>query len=182
MAVPDHLVAEILDGDLFTLPRPSPRHARASTGLGGLLFSNFDTPAGGGESPGGWWILVEPELRLQDDTVVPDIAGWRRERMNNFPENSSIELAPDWVCEVVSPRTEAIDRGRKMRVYAREGVPHLWLLNPISRTLETYRLVDSKWTLLATFVGDDAVRAEPFDAVALNMSHWWAPVTKPEEG
>lgn len=181
LALPEHLVGEILDGDLFALPRPSPRHALAASGLGGVLFDNFSKP-GGGEPPGGWWILDEPELHLGTDILVPDIAGWRRERMASLPEKAFFELAPDWACEVLSPKTEAIDRGRKMEVYAREGVSHLWLVNPTQRTLETYRLVASKWTLLATFVGDAGVRAEPFETVALDMSRWWVPDAELGEG
>ncbi len=171
-------MGEIVDGDLYALPRFSPRHALAATGLGGALFDTFGRP-GGGDPPGGWWILYEPELHLGPDTLVPDIAGWRRETMASLPEKPFFELAPDWACEVLSPATEAIDRGRKMEVYAREGVSYLWLVNPVHRTLESYRLVASLWTLLATFVGDQTVQAEPFAAVALDMSRWWVPDTKP---
>jgi Uma2 family endonuclease len=177
LSLPEHLVGEILGGELFALPRPSPRHALAASGLGGALFGSFARP-GGGEPPGGWWILDEPELHLGADILVPDIAGWRRERMATLPENAFFELAPDWACEVLSPSTEAIDRGRKMEIYARERVNHLWLVNPIQRTLETYRLVAANWTLLATFVGNAAVRAEPFEIVALDMSRWWLPDAK----
>ena len=180
LALPEHLVGEILGGELFALPRPTPRHALAASGLGAAVFDGFAKPAGG-DTPGGWWILHEPELHLGADILVPDIAGWRRERMANLPEKAFFELAPDWACEVLSPATEAIDRGRKMEIYARERVSHLWLVNPIQRTLETYRLVASKWTLLATFVGDAAVRAEPFESVALEMSRWWVPDAKPGE-
>ena len=174
LAVPAHLIAEILDGDLFALPRPSPRHALASSMLGGDLVHSFGPPRGA-QPPGGWWILDEPELHLRDDILVPDIAGWRRERLMTLPEAPFLELAPDWICEVLSPATEAIDRGRKMEIYAREGVSYLWLLNPVQRTLETYRLIDSRWTLLATLVGHASVRAEPFDSVTLDMSRWWLP-------
>jgi Uma2 family endonuclease len=178
LALPEHLVGEIIDGDLYALPRPSPRHTLASSVLGGALIVTFGIP-GGGEPPGGWWILDEPELHLGADILVPDIAGWRRERMASLPEKAFFELAPDWACEVLSPGTEAIDRGRKMEVYARAGVSYLWLVNPIHRTLECYRLVASLWTLLATFVGDQTVQAEPFAVVALDMSRWWVPDTKP---
>jgi Uma2 family endonuclease len=174
LALPEHIVGEILDGELFALPRPSPRHALAASGLGAVVFDRFGRP-GGGDPPGGWWILYEPELHLGADVLVPDIAGWRRDKMATLPETAFFELAPDWASEVLSPTTEAIDRGRKMNVYAREGVSYLWLLNPIHRTLETYRLVGSRWTLLATVVGDATVRAEPFEAVALDMSRWWLP-------
>ena len=177
LALPEHLVGEILDGELFAFPRPSPRHALAASGLGTAVFDRFSKP-GGGDSEGGWWILDGPELHLGADILVPDIAGWRREKMASLPEKAFFELAPDWTCEVLSPATEAIDRGRKMEVYAREGVSNLWLVNPSHRTLESYRLVASRWTLLATFVGDRTVQAEPFAVVSLDMSRWWLPETQ----
>jgi Uma2 family endonuclease len=175
LRVPDHMVAEILDGELFASPRPAVPHARTASGVGGLLFERFDRPSGGGDGPGGWWILDEPELHLRDDVVVPDLAGWRRERLPTLPRGPWLDQAPDWVCEVASPSTEAIDRGRKLRIYAREGVSHLWLLNPRLRTLEVYKRSEDKWILLETLVGNETVRAEPFDAVELDMTRWWPP-------
>ncbi len=170
VAVPDHLVAEILDGDLHTSPRPAPRHAQATTGLTGDLFGPFDRGRGG---PGGWRILVEPELHLTDDVVVPDLTGWRRTRLNEMPAEAFFTLAPDWVCETLSPATERIDRGKKLAIYAREGVAHLWLLNPIAETLEAYRLEHGRWLLLVTHAGDVAARVEPFDAVELELWRLW---------
>ena len=170
LAVPDHLVAEILDGDLHTSPRPAPRHAQATTGLTGDLFGPFDRGRGG---PGGWRLLVEPELHLADDVVVPDLAGWRRTRLNELPAEAFFTLAPDWVCETLSPSTERIDRGKKLAIYAREGVAHLWLLNPIAETLEAYRLEHGRWLLLVTHAGDVAARVEPFDAVELELWRLW---------
>ncbi|HLE70042.1 MAG TPA: Uma2 family endonuclease [Vicinamibacteria bacterium] len=175
LAVPDHMVAEILDGDLFTFPRPSFRHARTASTLGGDLQSRFDHPPGGGDTPGGWWILDEPELHLREDIVVPDVAGWRRERVPLLPDAPWFDVAPDWVCEVLSPSTETVDRGRKLRIYAREEVSHLWLVNPVAKTLEVYRLGEAHWVLLRTFVGEDVVRAGPFEAVEFPMSRWWLP-------
>jgi Uma2 family endonuclease len=175
MKVPDHFVAEILDGELYATPRPALRHARASTTLGGDLTTRFDGPGGGGENPGGWWILDEPELHLQEDVVVPDIAGWRRERVPTIPDAAWLDVAPDWVCEIISPRTESIDRGHKLRIYARECVVNLWLVNPIAKTLEVYRLSEDKWTLLRTYVNNEMVQAEPFEDVSLTMSRWWLP-------
>jgi Uma2 family endonuclease len=171
--VPEHLVAEIVDGELFTSPRPATPHARASSLLGSDLIGGFDGPPGGAESPGGWWFLVEPELHFGADVLVPDLAGWRRQRWARIPNVAAITDPPDWVCEVLSPSTARLDRARKMRVYAREGVGHLWLLDPLARTLETYRLADGHWIVIATHEGDDAVRAEPFDAIALTMKRWW---------
>ena len=175
LKVPDHFVAEILDGELYATPRPGFRHARASTTLGGDLTTRFDGPSGGGENPGGWWILDEPELHFQQDVVVPDIAGWRRGRVPTLPDAPWLDVAPDWICEVISPRTESIDRGHKLRIYARERVTNLWLVNPVAKTVEVYRLSEPNWILLGTYVDDEVVQAEPFASVSLDMSRWWLP-------
>jgi len=175
LAVPEHLVAEILDGELFASPRPRSRHARTSLILGGSLVNAFDGPPGGGDNPGGWWFLSEPELHFEEDVVVPDIAGWRRERLPVIPDVPWLDKRPVWVCEVISPSTERIDRGRKLRIYARENVSHLWLVNPVVKTTETYRLQGANWSLINTLSGDETIRAEPFEAVPLDMSRWWLP-------
>jgi len=170
--VPDHKVAEILDGELSVSPRPALRHASASSGLGGQLWGPFQGGRGGG--PGGWWILDEPELHLADDVLVPDLAGWRRERLPAVPDTAYMTLAPDWVCEVISPATERMDRSRKMRIYAREGVVHLWLLDPIVRTLEVLRLESARWVLLGTHGDTDIVRVEPFEAIEIELTALWS--------
>jgi Uma2 family endonuclease len=170
MKVPDHLVAEIIDGELFTSPRPAMRHARASSALGGKLTPPFDFGDGG---PGGWWIIFEPELHLGRDILVPDLAGWRRERMPVYPDAAYCELPPDWVCEVVSPSTGRLDRVLKMPKYAINGVAHLWLIDPMLKTLEVYRLENARWLLLASHGEDEIVRAEPFDAVDLPLATLW---------
>jgi Uma2 family endonuclease len=168
--VPDHLIAEVIDGDLYTTPRPAPRHADASSGLGGALRNPFDRGRGG---PGGWRILDEPELHLASDVLVPDLAGWRRERLPRLPEEAFFSLAPDWVCEVLSPATAAIDRVKKLTIYAREGIPWAWLVDPMARTLEVLRLGNGHWTILSTWSGLAVVRAEPFDALDLDLSLLW---------
>jgi len=170
LRVPDHQVAEIVDGDLHVSPRPRSRHALASSRLGSELGPPFDRGRGG---PGGWWILDEPELHFGEDALVLDLAGWRRERMPEFPDTAAFTLAPDWVCEVVSPGTERLDRAKKMPVYAREQVSHLWLVSPAARTLEVYRLVEGRWLLLATYEGAAHFRAEPFEAVELALGPLW---------
>lgn len=170
-AVPEHLVAEILDGVLITNPRPAARHARASSSIGGELYGPFDRGRGG---PGGWVILDEPELHLHGDVVVPDLAGWRRERMPEVPDATAFELPPDWACEVLSPSTTSIDRTEKMPIYAREEVRHLWLVDPIVRTLEAFRLEGARWMLLGTWRDDARVRVEPFDAIELELANLWA--------
>ena len=167
------MVAEIIDGELIATPRPAAPHALAASMIGFALIGPFGGPPGTSGAPGGWWILDEPELHLGGDVVVPDLAGWRRERMPTIPDVAAFELAPDWACEVVSPSTGAIDRGRKMRVYLRERVGHLWLVDPIVRTIEVFRLEDGCWVVASTQAGPGPVRAEPFDAVALDVSRWW---------
>ncbi len=170
--LPKNVVGEILCGQLYTHPRPAPRHAQAYSALGGNLWKPFDNGTGG---PGGWWILDEPELHLGSDILVPDIAGWRRERMPTLPETAWFELAPDWVCEVLSPSTARTDRAVKMPLYAREGVPHLWLVDPDARTLEIYHLqANHHWLLLETLKDDDPVKQPPFDAITFPLESLWA--------
>jgi Uma2 family endonuclease len=171
LAVPEHLVAEILHGTLVTTPRPASLHARAASSLGGELYGPFDRGKGG---PGGWIILDEPELHLHGDILVPDLAGWRRERMPELPDATAFELAPDWICEVLSPGTAATDRAEKMPIYARENVGHVWLVDPIARTLEACHLEGGRWVLLGTWRDDAKVRVAPFDAFELELAGLWA--------
>jgi Uma2 family endonuclease len=170
LKVPDQFVAEILDGELYTSPRPSPRHADASSGLGGALRGPFDRGRGG---PGGWRILFEPEIHLAADVVVPDLAGWRRERLPSVPDEAYIAVAPDWICEVLSPSTVSIDRVKKLAIYARERVAHAWLVDPLARTVEILRLENGRWLIVATVSGLEVVRAEPFEAIELDLSLLW---------
>lgn len=170
LEVPDHLVAEIVDGDLHTSPRPAAPHTLATSVLGSELGPPFHRGRGG---PGGWWILDEPELHLGADILVPDLAGWLRERMPAIPDAAYFTLAPDWACEVLSPSTERLDRVRKLPVYAREGVRHVWLVNPAARTLEILRLEAGRWVVAAVHGGDDPVRAEPFGEIELDLGALW---------
>ena len=170
LQVPEHLVAELINGQLHTSPRPAPRHTRASSRLGGELDGPFDCGRGG---PGGWWILDEPELHLGTNVLVPDLAGWRRERMPTLPETAWFEVAPDWVCEVLSPSTARLDRVEKLPLYAAHGVRHVWLIDPDLRTLEVFENRDAHWLLLATYEGNTEVAAPPFDAVPLTLGGLW---------
>ena len=169
-ALPESVIGEILDGKLVASPRPVPRHSYVLSILDGLLSGPFDRGVGG---PGGWWILVEPEVHLDQHVVVPDLAGWRRERVSTFPNDSHFTIAPDWVCEVLSPSTVRHDRVTKLNIYLRFGVPHYWIIDPVPRTLEALRLDGGRWVLDATFVEDDAVAAAPFDALGFSLADLW---------
>ncbi len=173
--LPENVVGEILNGILETHPRPAPGHARASSSLGGFVINPFDHGING---PGGWWILDEPELHLNTDIMVPDLAGWRRERMPTLPETAWFECVPDWVCEVISPSTGRTDRAVKMPLYAHYGVKHLWIVDPDLKVLEAYELQENpsgnKWLLLKTLSNDQTVSLPPFDAIEFDLSMLWA--------
>jgi Uma2 family endonuclease len=178
MQVPDTKIAEIIDGELIVSPRPASPHAYAASAMGSVLHGALHgdaTGPGDPARPGGWWILLEPELHLGDDVVVPEWAGWRHARMPVFPAVPFFTQAPDWVCEIVSPSTGRIDRSRKMRIYARESVAHLWLVDPLVCTVEVYRLTGALWTVAAVSGGDDCVRLEPFADAELALGLWWLP-------
>ena len=166
--VPDNYVAEMFDGDLYASPRPAMPHARAATKLAAKLDDPFDF-----DGPGGWILLLEPELHFGNDVLVPDIAGWRRERLPSVPDVAYMTLAPDWICEVVSPSTESIDRGKKLRIYAREGVVHAWLVDPLRRTLEVLALESGRLEQIEAHHGGASVRARPFDAIELELQALW---------
>ena len=168
-ALPTPMVGEIVDGELYGSPRPAIRHTVASSALGSLLADAFQF---GRTGPGGWLILDAPELHFGEDVLVLNLAGFRREHLPAL-DVAFFEVAPDWVCEVLSPSTAELDRGKKMGVYARAGVGHLWLIDPLARSLETYRRAGDRWTAHATFTGGEAARAEPFDAIALELARLW---------
>lgn len=173
VAVPEFLVAEIIGGELYTSPRPASPHALAASAIGSVLFDRFNGPRDGREAPGGWWILDEPELHFGDDVLVPDVAGWRRERMPKLPKNAAFTLPPDWVCEVISPSTGRLDRVRKMPVYAREQVRHMWIVDPVLRTVEAFAWTAEGWILTAAHGDQDIARVEPFPEIELDVTRWW---------
>lgn len=172
-ALPEGLTGEILNGQLHTQPRPAGPHARAETELSIDIGSAYGRGRGG---PGGWWILVEPELHfvIDREVVVPDLAGWRKERMPRIPEGHRFEVVPDWVCEILSPSTASKDREVKMPIYAHYGVGCAWLVDPVGKTLEAYGLDNGDWRLLAEASGNDAIKAAPFDALELDLSNLWS--------
>ena len=167
---PPHRVAEIVDGVLYVNPRPALPHALATSAIEQSIGAPFQVGRG---SPGGWWIIFEPELHLGDDILVPDLAGWRRERMPVIPDAPYATLAPDWVCEVLSPSTRKLDLHGKRAAYGREQVGHLWLVDPADRTLEVFELREGEWVLIATAQDDAPVRIRPFDAITFSLGDLW---------
>ena len=171
---PPDKVAEVVDGTLYIFDRPAFLHTLASSTLGRYIGTPFHDGRGG---PGGWWILNEPELHLGEDIVVPDLAGWRRERMPVYPDTAYFTLAPDWVCEVLSPSTRKLDLGGKSAVYARAGVGYLWFVDPIARSLEANVLRGGKWVAIATLHDDATVSLPPFEAISFSLGDLWPPPT-----
>ncbi|QSQ22456.1 Uma2 family endonuclease [Pyxidicoccus parkwayensis] len=169
-ALPENVVGQLIDGELIVMPRPMTPHGMAHSVLFLRLGSAFQLGMGG---PGGWWFMTEPELHFGQNVLVPDLAGWRRERMPLMPRVPYITQAPDWVCEVLSPSTEKLDRTRKQELYAREGIAHVWLVDPELRTLEVFQLHGGRWVERATWSGNARVRAEPFEALELELGALW---------
>jgi Uma2 family endonuclease len=172
VALPEHLVGQIIDGELIVQPRPATDHAHSATLLTSELSGPFQL---GRNGPGGWWILFEPELHLGRDVLVPDIAGWRRDVMPVMRRMPYFTIAPQWLCEVLSPSTARVDRARKLRKYARYGVDHVWLVDPDARTLEVFRRSEHNWLLVDIHEDDARVRAEPFDAIEIDLAAFWLP-------
>lgn len=177
-ALPAHVVGEILGGELVVSPRPAPRHTRAASALGMVVGGPFQLGVNG---PGGWWIFDEPELHLGADVLVPDLAGWRRERLPELPDTAWFDLAPDWVCEVLSPSTQRIDRVKKLHIYGREAVQFVWLIDPVAPLLEVYERQDDVWLRrMALDHPKGPVRLPPFEEVELDLALVWGPAP-PEE-
>ncbi len=170
--LPDHLIGEIINGQLHTQPRPAPPHALASSLLGMQIGPAYHRGQGG---PGGWWILDEPELHFVRDTevLVPDLAGWRRERMPLIPRDQRIEVIPDWVCEVLSPGTAKTDRAVKMPAYGRYGVAYLWLVDPMAAVLEAYTLENGRWLVQGVYTDETDARIPPFTEIPLVLTELW---------
>ena len=171
-ALPEHVIGEIIDGVLYTQPPPANPHVVASSNLGNMLFAPFRRGSTAPSSPG-WILLHKPELHLRGNVLVPDLAGWRRERLPEVPNRQGLDLAPDWVCEILSPSTAAKDRAKKLPIYSKEGVHHTWLVDPVAKTLEVYRREGQSWLLLGTWADEATVAAEPFDAVPFELGLLW---------
>ncbi len=167
----ENRVGEIINGELHSMPRPSPKHANVSSSLMGEIWGPYRLGRHGG--PGGWWILSEPEIQLGEHTIVPDLAGWKKESLPSLPETNWFSVPPDWVCEILSPGTMRIDRIIKMPIFAHHGVSFLWMINPFIKIFETFRLESGLWLLLNTFMENDKVRAEPFEKIEIDLKYLW---------
>jgi Uma2 family endonuclease len=168
--LPDTVIGQIIHGQLIVLPRPAPKHAAASSNIGYELGNPYHKGRGG---PGGWWILDEPEIHLDGHILVPDLAGWRRERMPKLPHTAYFALAPDWICEVLSPATASLDRATKMPIYAQTGVAFIWLVDPEGQTLEVFELHNNRWVLWMLYKEQDTIIAPPFEAVSFTLESLW---------
>ena len=166
------MVAEVVEGALHLQPRPAGRHTLAGSSLG-VAKSAVRCSRWGRGGPGGWWILDEPELHFGEDILVPDLAGWRRERMPAVPDDAYFTLAPDWVCEILSPSTRKFDLEEKCPIYAREGIGHLWLVDPSARTLEAFRLADGDWSAAGSASEAEPVSFPPLEAVSFPLDALW---------
>ncbi len=175
-ALPDDVLGQIVDGELYASPRPATPHTFTASAMGMDVGSLFQRGRGG---PGGWWMLFKSELHLGADIVVPDLAGWRHARMPTIPRAAAIELPPDWICEILSPSTALLDRGPKLQRYARAGVPHVWIVDPVEQSLEVFVLRDGAWMLGAVHGTTEKVRVAPFADVELDLAAWWAPEAAP---
>lgn len=173
--IDESAIGEIIDGELVATPRPSPEHAHAASVLGIEVGPGYAMGRGGG--PGGWILLYEPEILFpgRGEPLVPDLAGWRKERFRRSREHNWIEVIPDWVCEVLSPGTAKRDRFGKMAIYGESlEVRHVWLVDPLNKTLEVFgRQESGAWTTVSFFAGDDRVRAEPFPEAEFALPVLW---------
>lgn len=180
VALPDHVVGQIIDGELVVSPRPASRHAVCASTLTGDIASAFARKPNGPDRPGGWWILLEPELHFGKQVLVPDVAGWRHGTLPELPDVAFFTQTPDWVCEVLSPSSGRRDRLQKSRIYAQQGVQFYWIVDPHQQVIEVLQnRGDGHWNLVDTWGGDDnAARIPPFEAIALELERWWLPVPK----
>jgi Uma2 family endonuclease len=169
--IPENMTGEIVNGGLVVTPRPSRKHATAASRLGGEIVTTYDFGRGGG--PGGWIVLDEPEIAFGENILVPDLAGWRKERFPLEEPHNWISVAPDWVCEILSPNSARVDRAEKMPIYAQHQVSHAWLVDPILKTLEVFRFEPGTWIVLGVYAQSDKVRAEPFSEIELDLGLLW---------
>jgi Uma2 family endonuclease len=169
--IPEHMTGQIIDGELIVTPRPAWRHSRAASSLTGEILPTYQFGRGG---PGGWIIVGEPEIHFGNNVIVPDLAGWRRERIFIHPDEHRITVIPDWVCEILSPSTARIVKVKKMRIFAQYEVPFAWIIDPAQLTLEVLRLESGKWLIQGVYAENEKVRAEPFEEVEIDLANLWS--------
>lgn len=170
-SIPENMTGEIINGELIVTPRPSRNHVYTASSLGGKLTPPYQF--GEGNGPGGWIIVIEPEVGLGRNILVPDLAGWKRERFPVSEDHNWISVAPDWVCEVLSPGTAKMDKTNKVPIYAQYQVTHVWLIDPIAKTLDVFRLEAGKWVVVGLFVENDKIQVEPFQEVEIDLAVLW---------
>jgi len=178
--VPENMTGEIINGELIATPRPSRKHVYATSTLGNEIGPPYHLGRGG---PGGWIILIEPEISFVENILVPDLAGWKRERFPKFEDHNWISVTPDWVCEILSPNSVRTDRIKKMRIYAQHEIRHVWLVDPVQMMLEVFKLESGHWIIIGVFAEDDKVRTEPFQEIEIDLSNLWleGPPKQPPE-
>jgi Uma2 family endonuclease len=169
--LPENMTGEIIEGEIHAFPRPHYRHGRVAYRLNVRIGAPYDLGDGGG--PGGWVFVVEPEVMLGENLLVPDVAGWQLERLPKLPQKNWSTVPPDWVCEILSPNTRGHDRIKKMPIYGQYGVKHAWLIDPVERTLEVFQLDGGRWVAIGFYGGKDIVRAEPFVEAEINLGDFW---------
>jgi hypothetical protein len=170
---PEQVHAEIVSGDIYVVPSGLPRHGRSASGVIVSIAGPFDVDPKG---PGGWWILTEIDVELTPhDIVRPDVSGWRRERVPFISDELPVRIRPDWICEVTSPSNVRHDRLTKASLYASQGVPFYWIVDPEARVLEAFELSDERWLRLGAWSDGDTARIRPFDAVALDVGTLFFP-------
>jgi Uma2 family endonuclease len=169
--IPEHMTGEIIGGELVLTPRPSRFHAYSAASLGGRLITPYQF--GEGSGPGGWVILIEPEIGLGEDILVPDLAGWKRERFPVRESHNWISIPPDWLCEVLSPGTAGKDKIKKMPIYAQSRIPYVWMVDPLEKTLEIFRLESGRWVVAGLYGESDRVRGEPFLELEIDLGSLW---------
>lgn len=169
LAIPEeHRHHEIIDGELVEKASPSFEHGRTQGMLWGFVGSFDRKPSA--SRPGGWWLAIEVEVSLAPDEVYrPDVAGWRRDRVPECPRGSPIVVRPDWIAEVLSPSNARNDRFFKLNRYHHHRVPHYWIVDPVEEVLTIYRWTDDGYLVVLVAGVDDRVRAEPFDAIELDV-------------
>ncbi len=175
--IPENVTGEIINGELILTPRPSRKHGFCATALGTAVTAPYQFGQAGG--PGGWVFIIEPEVGLGEDILVPDLAGWKRERFPVEEDHNWISVAPDWVCEILSPGTFRSDKVKKMPLYADHGVSHIWLIDPVAMAADAFRLESGRWSLLGSFAENDKVRVEPFQEIEISLGDLWVENSKP---